>query len=242
MFRVCLGCKKELPATREYYHYTNKTKDNCASRCKVCLGSKSYGVKEPNKVFRTKEGHKICTQCRKELPHCDFFVCNDNKDGYYSKCKECYSEYKKEIRKRPEQKEKTRSYNTEYRKRYYATEHGKRINAINCQRRKHRKNQAIDNYDIRIWEETLEYFNHKCSYCDSSEELYQEHVIPLSKGGSYTKQNIIPACLFCNSSKHNNDLEKWYPNQTFFNQKRLEKIYKWIGYNIKNKTQQLSIL
>lgn len=227
-FRVCKGCKKELPTTRDYYHKTNRTTDNCVSKCKVCLGAKGYGVKEPNKVYKSKEGYKICTLCRLELPFDKFFVCNDNKDGYYSKCKECYSQMRKTDRRKPEVKEKRQAYGKEYRKRYYATEKGKQVNAVNCQRRKHRKKQALEFYNVDIWNETLKYFNNKCAYCGNVGELQQEHVIPLSKGGSYTKQNIIPACRFCNSSKHDRDLKDWYNAQSFYDERNLLKIYSWI--------------
>jgi len=53
------------------------------------------------------------------------------------------------------------------------------------------------------WEAILGRFNHSCAYCGTTGEMEQDHVIPLSKGGPYTADNIVPACKSCNSSKGN---------------------------------------
>ncbi len=43
-----------------------------------------------------------------------------------------------------------------------------------------------------------------CHYCQnkfSKDELTMDHVIPLARGGTSTKGNIVPACRSCNQSK-----------------------------------------
>ena len=48
-------------------------------------------------------------------------------------------------------------------------------------------------------------FKNKCAYCGKrTNKLEKEHVIPLSKGGTLTLRNIVPACRSCNSRKSNN--------------------------------------
>lgn len=57
------------------------------------------------------------------------------------------------------------------------------------------------------WTETKEYFDHRCAYCGRQpEKLTIDHIVPLSRGGAHTKENIVPACRSCNSSKHNSSL------------------------------------
>lgn len=52
------------------------------------------------------------------------------------------------------------------------------------------------------WHGILEYFGHACAYCLRTDRpLTQEHVIPVSRGGGYTADNIVPACGPCNSCK-----------------------------------------
>jgi 5-methylcytosine-specific restriction enzyme A len=42
---------------------------------------------------------------------------------------------------------------------------------------------------------------HYCEQCFTAKELTMDHVVPLARGGSSTKGNIVPACLDCNRRK-----------------------------------------
>ncbi len=63
--------------------------------------------------------------------------------------------------------------------------------------------------------------------CD--QRLHQDHFIPLTKGGGYTKENIIPACRSCNASKQNADFEEWYPQYEYYSKEREQKILDYMG-------------
>jgi len=52
-----------------------------------------------------------------------------------------------------------------------------------------------------------------CAYCDKEAKLTLDHVIPLSKGGKHSKDNVVPACEHCNKSKGNKTLEAWNTSQ-----------------------------
>lgn len=52
------------------------------------------------------------------------------------------------------------------------------------------------------WKERLK--NGVCYYCEqkfSPEELTMDHKVPLAKGGSSTKGNVVVACKSCNTGK-----------------------------------------
>ena len=101
------------------------------------------------------------------------------------------------------------------------------------QRRRARLAQLPHTLTADEWEESLEYFNNECAYCGDSEcNLEQEHIIPVSKGGGYTADNIIPACRACNASKKDRDLEEWYSEQEFFNIGRFILLNEWIEAGI----------
>ena len=52
------------------------------------------------------------------------------------------------------------------------------------------------------WQETLEYFDHRCAYClRKGLPLEQDHVIAVARGGAHTQENVVPACKSCNSKK-----------------------------------------
>jgi 5-methylcytosine-specific restriction endonuclease McrA len=48
-----------------------------------------------------------------------------------------------------------------------------------------------------------EHYDHCCAYCGTRAKghLTQDHLTPLSAGGSHTVSNVIPACRSCNSRK-----------------------------------------
>jgi 5-methylcytosine-specific restriction endonuclease McrA len=51
------------------------------------------------------------------------------------------------------------------------------------------------------WRDVLAQYNGHCAYCSKKAKLTLDHVIPLSKGGKHSKDNVVPACGRCNSSK-----------------------------------------
>ena len=71
-------------------------------------------------------------------------------------------------------------------------------------RRRARKNNApVNDLTATQWEEIKAAYSHRCVYCGRKmQRLTQDHITPLSKGGSHTKSNVVPACRSCNSKKH----------------------------------------
>jgi 5-methylcytosine-specific restriction endonuclease McrA len=60
----------------------------------------------------------------------------------------------------------------------------------------------------RLWKippvnrrEVLRRDNHTCQYCGSAKHLTLDHVLPRSKGGPHTWENVVAACERCNQTK-----------------------------------------
>lgn len=73
------------------------------------------------------------------------------------------------------------------------------------QRRRAREaNVPISDLTADQWREIQESYDHRCAYClrKFKGRLTQEHITPISLGGSHTVWNIVPACQSCNSKKH----------------------------------------
>lgn len=49
--------------------------------------------------------------------------------------------------------------------------------------------------------EVLRRDNHACQYCGTTKHLTLDHVLPRSKGGLHTWDNVVTACERCNSRK-----------------------------------------
>ena len=49
-----------------------------------------------------------------------------------------------------------------------------------------------------------------CAYCGADGvALQKDCVLPISRGGRYTLDNVVPACRSCNASKNNTEVTGW---------------------------------
>ena len=49
-----------------------------------------------------------------------------------------------------------------------------------------------------------------CAYCGANDgALQRDCVLPISRGGRYTVDNVVPACRSCNTSKCNDEVTGW---------------------------------
>lgn len=49
-----------------------------------------------------------------------------------------------------------------------------------------------------------------CAYCGTTTAaLQRDCVLPISRGGRYTLDNVVPACRSCNTSKCNDEVTGW---------------------------------
>lgn len=50
----------------------------------------------------------------------------------------------------------------------------------------------------------------RCAYCGADGvALQKDCVLPISRGGRYTLENVVPACRSCNASKCNEEVTSW---------------------------------
>jgi len=60
------------------------------------------------------------------------------------------------------------------------------------------------------WEAILLAWGEACAYCGrGGSALQKDCVQPLSRGGRYTRDNVVPACRSCNASKSNDEVTAW---------------------------------
>ena len=146
-----------------------------------------------------KENKDYCAKCSKEYHQKNREQIREYRKVYYEKNKEYFKKTVKKCRK--ENKEHFR----EYSKRYLKTDNGKAAAQRGRFKRKTRERNIINTLTAQEWLDILEKYNYRCAYCgvefDCENLPAKDHVIPISKGGDNTKENIVPACRSCNSKK-----------------------------------------
>jgi hypothetical protein len=83
-------------------------------------------------------------------------------------------------------------------------------------RRARKKNAPINDLTAPQWEAIKQAYNFRCVYCPptckachrKTHRLTQEHLTPLSKNGSHTVSNVVPACHSCNTRRQNGKVLK----------------------------------
>ena len=99
----------------------------------------------------------------------------------------------------------------EYMKQYRQTPEGKATSQRGCTKRRSNEKEIVNTLTAKEWENILKKYKFKCAYCGCEFDLFnrpeKDHVIPISKGGNNTKENIVPACRSCNSKKGNKILK-----------------------------------
>ena len=51
------------------------------------------------------------------------------------------------------------------------------------------------------WNKILNLWKNRCAYCGAEDDLEQDHIIPVSRGGKHEAANVIPSCRKCNIIK-----------------------------------------
>ena len=113
---------------------------------------------------------------------------------------ERHPELKAEIRARSSKAYKKTEAGKEVTRAYKKTEVAKAQKRRDKQVRRARERSVLADMTVKEWMATTKHFGDKCVYCGEPYE-HQDHFIPLSKGGGYTKDNMVPACAVCNVDK-----------------------------------------
>lgn len=226
-----------------------KTKENGYEECYVC-GKKLLFTPDNFMLKGDKLTHR-CVSCTDDSETYQRYIVKKREcsERYYKRVKDT-DEYK--VRKKANRKkynennrEKINEYNKKYlkehpeirkaqKKRYAATENGhkalKEKDRRKRQRRRAKEKGLESSLTAKQWEDCKSFFDGHCAYCGCEGEMAQEHFIPVANGGEYSRDNILPACLLCNSHKGSRDFFEWYPSQPFYSKGREKDIIKYLNY------------
>lgn len=230
MTKPCSKCGRDLSLSE--FSPDKRMNLGVGSQCKECNRSrmKNYGgrasVKRKrsayNREYRKKNHKKLATANRKWRRINAARISAKRRAAYPEKRDELIA-YQATYRDANRRKINSRQ------RRYHARNRDVRLEQNREWRRKnpdklraHIKNRRAKKLGAREggltateWRRICEVYEHRCVYCgDQPARLTQDHVIPLCKGGSHTKENVVPACQPCNSRKFTGQMARAIPERT----------------------------
>lgn len=178
---------------------------------------------------------KKCTKCRIDKDESEFRRDSQKSDGLYSSCKACvslwvsahkeyYRDKKREYREKDEHKIRT------YRREYYLKNVDQEKEAaklwagsnrlkrrISESSRRAAKRRSSGKYGKEDVEALLSLQKWKCACCKGKvgKIFHIDHVMPLSKGGSNSKDNLQILCPTCNMQKKDKHPVKFMQEKGF---------------------------
>lgn len=184
-FKQCATCNELKPATREYFHADKSKKGGLASTCKICARARArlWGNTHRERRQLWHATHREQANTRSRL--------------WRKKHPEQTKVNNRLWRATHREQQKTHNRN------HHARKHGAKgtHNAID----------ALAQYRRQ---------RGKCYYCNHKMKPYgwkescalqptEDHVIPLSRGGSNGPENLVIACRECNERKHTKMPHEW---------------------------------
>lgn len=211
--KTCTKCGETKPATTEYFSRKKHYRDGLPTWCKDC--ERNYRAANKEKISEYNREYHAANKEKKRGYMREWYAVNKEKISeqqrkYRAANKEKISEQKREYCAANREKR------CEQHREYLRTPRGKELDRIKGQRRRARKRALPATFTAQDWQRALDYFGYCCAYCGRPQGLWhtlaQDHFHPVSKGGAFTPDNIVPACHGeggCNNSKGNRDPYKW---------------------------------
>lgn len=200
--KICSTCRGEYLASNVYFGNHRGFKDGLSYVCKKCksIKDKEYSQTNRGRESHRKAGLKYIQKHKEKLKQYRL----KNKEKLKKMKEQYYQKNKKYI------KIKTKEWkiNNKEKVRFYA------------KKRRSAKRGSVGFHTIEEWNQKKIEYKNKCAYCGIEEKdlnkkfedprwhkFTEDHVIPITKGGTDYINNIVPACQACNSSKHNKLLQ-----------------------------------
>ncbi len=182
--------EKEVERSRQY---RENNKEKLAER------DRKYRDANKEKVNEGQRQYRVANREKEKERHRQYYeIHKEEKAEYYEANKQRIAETN------AVNKDKIAEYNRQYREAH------PEVGRIGCQRRRARKKELKSTLTLEEWQYIVDQHFGCCHYCGTkTDKLHQEHKIPVSKGGGYTKENIVPACPSCNRAKYVSDYEEF---------------------------------
>lgn len=183
--------------------------------CKVDKSISEFGIRRCE-----KDGHHYyCKKCHNEKAKAHRKKEKDGLVFHFSELsKEDRAERKREVRAQvnfrynESHKEEIRAYTKKnniaragdhreyYRQRRQNPEY-REYSRVKTRQRTELKKLGRNDFTDEQWYTILDKYEHRCLRCGTTDRITMDHIVPLSRGGEHTADNIQPLCKKCNQWK-----------------------------------------
>jgi len=167
--------------------YTERTKDRRKAYLKKHYAENKERILASAAKARVGKQEELATWQR-EYRKSNLDLVRQRDREYYQKDREKKLQQKSEWGKTPEGKIKQKAKN---------------------QTRRARKNSVVSTLTASDLRDIRDKAKGRCFYCRVKGPLALDHIIPISKGGPHSRDNVVMACCSCNSSKGAKDPAKF---------------------------------
>lgn len=205
--KTCRTCKQDK--AKNLFYKNTQSKDGLAGKCADCIkiirkewdrkyNSTPKARNTAKRYYYSEKGQSAKTAYREIYEQTP-----EQKEKYRIAAREHEKEEKyKERRKKYDQSVKGKIAKAERDKRFFKTDKGRFSKNKVAIRRKHQIKATDCSLTRDQWKEIKRRFGYACAYCGKVQKKPEmDHVIPLSKGGPHSAENIVPACRTCNATK-----------------------------------------
>jgi 5-methylcytosine-specific restriction endonuclease McrA len=227
--KICNRCLRNLPI--DDFCKDKRLKSGVGSRCKECRRKvfsdymQTDKGKAAMKKYRSTEKGKAAVRrtwrsIKYKIARARFnasekgILCakrNHESEKAIAKAKEWQmSERGRELTRRVQNSAKAKLRAMRYKRsaigkekdRIYAqSENGKAAKARAGHKRRAALRAIKSSLTLEEWNDIKLKHKNRCIYCGEIKPLTRDCIIPVSKGGYYTKDNVVPACRSCNARK-----------------------------------------
>lgn len=250
--KICSKCELELP--NDSFGSSKKNTDGLQGQCKECRSKYLKQWNTDNKETKAQKDKLRYEKNKESVLKTVHAYQVKNADAIAKRKALHYIENRVSIQAQHKvyqasHVEETRKYHKQYRfenkevisirNKAYSKSRPEE-NRVNYQNRRARMKKLLHTFTAPQWEDAKMHFDNKCCFCEKETKLTMEHLVSLVKGGSFTRDNIVPSCKPCNSSKNDSEWTEWFRRQPTYTLAKEQKILKYLGY--KNGIQQLSLV
>lgn len=209
--KICSTCKRDKPLAA--FSKNRRRRDGLQVRCKQCTAD--YYQRNREKIIARVAQHRVDNReqvlegkrrYREQNPD---LVREQKRKAYYQNL-EHYRDLSRAYR--VANRERIKEWNREW-----AASNPAAVQRIKSQY-KHRRRALESSNGIyvvsaRDLKRLLARSRGRCAYCaepfDSTRPVTWDHIIPVTRGGTYSVGNLAPCCRSCNSSKQNRTVTEW---------------------------------